>query len=63
MLSCAKEGNKSNTYKIFTKIIQNRIENKLGEQQPIKQIGFQKNYSLLDYVYTDKFLKNTMSIN
>ena len=30
----------SNMYKLFTKILTIRLENKLGENQPIEQAGF-----------------------
>ncbi|GBP80705.1 LINE-1 retrotransposable element ORF2 protein [Eumeta japonica] len=41
----------SNIYKLFTKIILNRIEKRLDEHQPIEQAGFRKDYSVLDHIH------------
>lgn len=42
----------SNIYKIFAKIILERIGKKLDEQQPIEQAGFRKDFSVLDHIHT-----------
>ncbi|CAF4821678.1 unnamed protein product [Pieris macdunnoughi] len=42
----------SNIYKIFAKIILERIGRKLDEQQPIEQAGFRKDFSVLDHIHT-----------
>ncbi|XP_041984068.1 uncharacterized protein LOC121736750 [Aricia agestis] len=41
----------SNTYKIFAKILLNRMERTLDEQQTIEQAGFRKGYSVLDHIH------------
>ena len=40
----------SHGYKIFTKIIQNRIKNILDQNQPREQAGFRGNYSTTDHL-------------
>lgn len=44
----------SNVYKIFAKIILNRITKKLDEQQPIEQAGFRSGFSTVDHMHTLK---------
>ncbi|GBP13562.1 LINE-1 retrotransposable element ORF2 protein [Eumeta japonica] len=44
----------SNIYKIFFKIILNRISNTLDENQPKEQAGFRKNFSTIDHIHTVK---------
>ena len=40
----------SHSYKIFTRLLQTRIERTLGENQPREQAGFQKGYSTTDHL-------------
>ncbi|GBP73169.1 LINE-1 reverse transcriptase homolog [Eumeta japonica] len=40
-----------NIYKLFAKIILNRIEKRLDEHQHIEQAGFRKDYSVLDHIH------------
>lgn len=44
----------SNVYKIFSKIILDRITTKLDENQPIEQAGFRKNFATIDHIHTVK---------
>ncbi|XP_030025374.2 uncharacterized protein LOC115443910 [Manduca sexta] len=44
----------SNIYKIFSKIILDRISSTLDENQPKEQAGFRKNYSTIDHIHTVK---------
>lgn len=44
----------SNIYKIFSKIILNRISNTLDENQPKEQAGFRKNFSTIDHIHSVK---------
>lgn len=44
----------SNIYKIFPKIILNRISNTLDENQPKEQADFRKNFSTIDHIHTVK---------
>ncbi|CAH2083583.1 unnamed protein product [Euphydryas editha] len=44
----------SNVYKIFAKVILDRITRVLDENQPIEQAGFRKNYSTTDHIHTIK---------
>lgn len=46
----------SNVYKVFSKIILDRISTKLDENQPIEQAGFRKNFATVDHVHTIKQL-------
>ncbi|CAG5039360.1 unnamed protein product [Parnassius apollo] len=41
----------SNIYKIFAKMILKRIERTRDEQQPIEQVGFRKDYSVIDHIH------------
>ncbi|CAD6188300.1 unnamed protein product [Caenorhabditis auriculariae] len=38
-------------YKLFTKVIVNRLENQLDNFQPPSQAGFRRNYSCLDHIH------------
>ena len=40
----------SHSYKISTRLLQNRIERTLDEKQPRRQVGFRKSYSTTDHL-------------
>ena len=40
----------SHMYKMFTRIIQKRMERFLDENQPREQVGFKKGYSTVDHL-------------
>lgn len=42
----------SNAYKVFAKVILNRISNSLDENQPVEQAGFRKEFSTIDHIHT-----------
>lgn len=46
----------SNIYKVFAKVIMERISSKLNESQPVEQAGFRKNFSTIDHIHTIKQL-------
>ena len=42
----------SHVYKLFTKIILNRVEKTLDEFQPVEQAGFRKGFCCIDHIHT-----------
>lgn len=44
----------SNIYKVFAKIILDRMSPMLDEQQPVEQAGFRKGFSTIDHIHTLK---------
>lgn len=46
----------SNIYKVFAKVILDRISVRLEENQPVEQAGFRKDYSTIDHIHTIKQL-------
>ena len=42
----------SHTYKLLTRIITNRVTNKLDQFQPVEQAGFRGGYSTIDHIHT-----------
>jgi len=46
-------------YKLFTKVILNRISNTLDEEQPREQAGFRSHYSTIDHLFTINRLLET----
>ncbi|XGW18240.1 hypothetical protein V3C99_002677 [Haemonchus contortus] len=43
---------RSTPYKLFTKIILNRLERQLDEYQPVEQAGFRKSFCCMDHIHT-----------
>ncbi|CAD6199453.1 unnamed protein product [Caenorhabditis auriculariae] len=39
-------------YKLFTKVILNRLEKKLDDFQPVSQAGFRRNFCCMDHIHT-----------
>ena len=46
----------SQMYKLFTRIIANRLTNKLDSYQPVEQAGFRKGYSTVEHLQTLRLL-------
>lgn len=46
----------SNIYKVFAKVILERITLTLNENQPVEQAGFRKDFSTIDHIHTIKQL-------
>lgn len=42
----------SHLYKLLTKILNNRIANKLDDIKPVEQAGFRRGYSTIDHLHT-----------
>ena len=54
----------SNIYKLFSKIILNRIVNQLDEKQPREQAGFRSGYSTMDHLHTiNQLIEKTLEYN
>jgi len=49
----------SHVYKLFTKVILNRISKTLDEEQPREQAGFRSQYSTMDHLFTINRLLET----
>ncbi|XP_030850228.1 uncharacterized protein LOC590229 [Strongylocentrotus purpuratus] len=47
----------SNLYKLYTKIITNRLEKILGNNHPREQAGFRRGFSTMDHIHTINQLK------
>lgn len=52
----------SNVYKVFAKVIVERITRILDENQPIEQAGFRKNFSTIDLIHTIKQVLESRSL-
>ena len=50
-----------NIYKVFTKVITNRLQVQLDENQPVEQAGFRSGYSTADHIHTLNQLKEKCS--
>lgn len=46
----------SNLYKLFIRIIANRMNNKLDTYQPVEQAGFRKGFGTMDHLHSMKIL-------
>ena len=42
----------SNVYKLYTKVLANRLQRQLDDQQPTEQAGFQSGFSTMDHIHT-----------
>ncbi|KAK6036364.1 hypothetical protein COOONC_26131, partial [Cooperia oncophora] len=42
----------SQPYKLFTKVILNRLEKQLDDYQPVEQAGFRKGFCCMDHIHT-----------
>lgn len=52
----------SNVYKVFAKVIVERITRILDENQPIEQAVFRKNFSTIDLIHTIKQVLESRSL-
>ena len=42
----------AHSYKLFTRLLQKRMEEVLDRNQPREQVGFRKKFSTIDHIYT-----------
>ena len=53
-----------NIYKLFTKILTNRLTDTLDENQPREQAGFRSGYSTIDHLHTiNQLIEKTLEFN
>ena len=53
-----------NIYKLFTKILTNRLTDTLDENQPREQAGFRSGYSTIDHLHTiNQLIEKTLEYN